>query len=180
MKREISYADLEKALVLLTKIATKEVTPRWEIAKRKRVIRVAMEPVEEAREVPEDVQEYQKKRYDVYRKYGSVVDGAVQVPKEDVGALDGDIADLEAEYASVIEQEAKRQKDIADLMKKKVEVDIDPIAYEWIGDFLDSNGVEVLMEIEMVDDPVEEEEDEEVSKERSRKARNQKKRAKKK
>lgn len=183
MKREMSYKNLERVLNLLTKIATKEVNPRWEIAKRKRVVRAELETVDEARELPDDMKKYNDKQLEIYREYGTLIGGqgaasSFRIDPENLGDVKRETDKLKEEFAEILEADKKRLEDIEELLKKTAEVDLEPIDYEWIGDFLDSNDVETLIELDMVNEPRgEDEEYEEVDQTRAKKARNQRKKA---
>jgi len=155
--RKMSHFDVERALAVFTKVAIKKPFPRWEIAERKRVLSAIMKSINEAREAPKEVQDYHRERDKIRSKYGAQIGegtGRWVVTMENKPLLEKELAALELEYQDVIEDERERIEDLVKLMKTEVEVDIEPVAYEWLGDEPDSNDVEVLMELGLVNRPV--------------------------
>lgn len=160
MEKEMLYGEIEMALDIFSKIATREVIPRWEIARRKRVLSEVYAPVEEAKETPQEMQEYNSKKIKLYRREAvDLGNGAFKVPPESVKPLKDGLNELEIEFSDVIDNEDKRLAGIAELMKKSVKVNIEPLEYEWIGDYLDANDVERLMALDMILPPKSEKED---------------------
>jgi hypothetical protein len=165
MKRQMSYGDMIIGRGLLGKITTSEVIPRWEIAERKLVFKRALEAVDTVMELSEDMKMYQEKRIDIYRKHGVFVGGdgensSFRVSAENIDGLRDELNKLDCEFSKTLGKEKRRQSDLSEILKKEADVDIEPIDYEWIGDFLDVNDVEKLMELELVNRPKEGSKDE--------------------
>ena len=55
MKRKMSYRNMERVYSILTRNVTNEPLARWETAERKRLLRVSLESINEAREDPDEI-----------------------------------------------------------------------------------------------------------------------------
>jgi hypothetical protein len=181
---DMRYVDVDELLKIFKKLAaTIEVIPRWEIAKRMKVLKSIMEPVNEARNLPESIKEYNTKQERIFEKYGTPVpaqNGGVGYRIDDWGPVNDDISKLKEENKEILEQEIKRRKDIEFLLNKEISIDIEPIDYEWCGELINGNDLVMLMEFDLVNDPKDEEEIESDNEAKIRNIRNQKKRSRKK
>lgn len=180
---DLRYRDVDGLLVLFKKLAkTKEVIPMWEIAKRIKIFKLIMEPVEEARKLSDDMKYYNEEQEKIFQKHGIPIpnqNGGVGYRIDDWKSVNDDIAELKEENKELLEHENKRRKDIEILLNKEVSVDIEPIDYEWCKDLIDGNDLSVLMEFNLVNEPKDEDETEVDDNDKIRNIKNQKKRARK-
>lgn len=149
--KEISYRNMERILIILTKNATNDVDARWEIAERKRILRSKLDSVNEAREDLPDIKEYKKDRIKILNKYGvQISEDSFKLDIKDADVAKNELNELKVKYANALEENDKRNDDINRLLDKVVSIDIEPMKYEWFGSAIDSNDIEVLMELDMV------------------------------
>lgn len=180
---DLRYRNVDGLLKILKKLAsTKEVIPMWEIAKRLKVLKSVMEPVEEARKLTDEIKNYNEEQEKIFQKHGTPVpgqNGGIGYKIDDWTSVKEDIEKLKEENKEFLEQENKRRKDIEILLNKVVSIDIEPIDYEWCKDLIDGNDLAVLMEFNLVNEPEDDEKVEVDDDEINRNIKNQKKRARK-
>lgn len=180
---DMRYVDVDELLKIFKKIAvTIEVIPRWEIAKRIKILKSVMEPVNEARKLTDDMRIYNEEQEKIFQKHGTPVsgqNGGIGYRIEDWKLVNDDIAKLKERNIELLEHEIKRKKDIEILLNKEVSIDIEPIDYEWCGELIDGNDLVTLMEFNLVNEPKDEEEIEIDDEAKIRNIRNQKKRSRK-
>lgn len=154
MKRKMSYRNMERVYSILTRNVTNEPLARWETAERKRLLRVSLESINEAREDPDEIKKYKKERYRILGKYGIHIGGdQFSIKPENADIVQEEILALKEKYFSALDAEDKRIDGIEELLDKTKEIDIEPINYEWLGDAINSNDVEILMELDLVNRP---------------------------
>jgi hypothetical protein len=188
MKKEegykgMKYRDVDALLKIFKKLAkTVEVIPRWENAKRIKILKEIIGPIDTAREVTDEMKSYYEKQDKIFEKYGTPVSsqGGMGYRIENWGPVNEEIAILKEENRDLLEKEIERKKDIELLLDKDVEVNIEPIDYEWCGDLIDGNDLVVLMDFDLVNEPMSDEEAEEAEDAKLKNIRNSKKRARKK
>lgn len=149
-KKMMSYKDIGIYLNILKKNAVISVDARWEIADRKRRLREIMEPVDEARELPDKMKEYNKEYQAIFRSLGISMGNQIKVASGKEKELEAKLLELMGRYKDVLEDEEARKEEVEKLLKREVEIDVDPISYKWCGDKLDSNDIDELMRLEMV------------------------------
>lgn len=178
--RDVDERNAEGLLAIFKKLAkTKEVIPMWEIAKRLKVLKTVMEPVEDARKLTDEMKIYSEKQEKIFEKHGTPVpnqNGGIGYRIEDWKLVNDDIEELKEENKELLEHENKRRKDIEILLNKEVSVDIEPIDYEWCNGLIDGNDLVVLMGFDLVNEP---KDDDEIEVDNDAKIKNQKKRARK-
>jgi hypothetical protein len=179
----MKYRDVDALLKIFKKLAkTVDVIPRWENAKRVKILKEIIGPIDIAREVTDEMKSYYEKQDRIFEKYGTPVSsqGGMGYRIENWGPVNEEIAILKEENKDLLEKEIERKKDIELLLDKDVEVNIEPIDYEWCGDLIDGNDLVVLMDFDLVNEPMSDEEAEEDEDAKLKNIRNQKKRARKK
>jgi hypothetical protein len=149
---KVAYSDVEKVLATLKKARVTDVFARLELAERQRTLRLIMEPVNEARELPERIKKYNSEVSGVYQKYGrrTVFPGGESGYKllpEKASEANAELAELRKKYSDDLDKEDGRMKQIAELMERPVDggFRIDILEYSWLGDNLDNNDIELLL-----------------------------------
>ena len=114
----------------------------------------SLESINEAREDPDEIKKYKKERYRILGKYGIHIGGdQFSIKPENADIVQEEILALKEKYFSALDGEDKRIDGIEELLDKTKEIDIEPINYEWLGDAINSNDVEILMELDLVNRP---------------------------
>ncbi len=182
--RMMSYQGIEDTLVIVTKIASKNVKHRLKIALRKRDLKFHMGPLEEAREVPDEIKAYSERQMKIFKRHGTQIGGQVgsyRINPEDVDVVNEKVADLGDEFAEALKAEEQRKVDVEEMMSNEVEFNVEPLENDWLGENPDSNDIERLIELDMLnfpdDDDDEDDDEEEERAEKARRARNKKKRS---
>lgn len=170
---EMTYGDVEKMYGVFVKLAnTRDVLSKWEIATRTKILRDILEPINVAREEPREVLEYKKKVEKIYQSNGTpVYDNSgkgYRVKNEDWEKINEARAELEEENADLLKAEESRKEEIAELLKKKVTFDLEPIEYKWCGE-ITGNELLMLMDFGMVKKPAAKAEKSSTKKKRTRK-----------
>lgn len=146
-------AEIEELLRIVTKIAIRDVKARKQVALIKRDLRHLMEPIDEAREVPEEMKKYNAAHLAILRQYGTPLGGAggsYSIPNAKMPEVQAAIAELNKEYAEALEREETRQKEIKELMDEPVEFKVTKLKEEWLGDNIDSNDFERLLDLDFL------------------------------
>lgn len=135
--------------------------PRWQIALRLRKLSEYVSALSDGKKPPEAVEKLIEKRQAVYDKYGMLMGDfngmrRYSIPQDKQMEVAAEILAIEIESSDAVEEEKAHAKAVKDLMKETVDVEIDPIEYEWCGSLIDANEVLVLMELGLVNEPKEE------------------------
>lgn len=173
--KKYTNRQVEAAYGVFQKIArTTEKMPRWQMGLRLCKLKDVVELYHESKKPPQAVLDLQTKRQKVYDKYGTVIGevGGMRryaFPPENQRKVAEEILSIEIENGEAFIQERDHEEFLNDLSKQTVEVDVDPIEEEWCGNLIDGNDIAVLMGLELVKEPKEENEEEEAVSHRARK-----------
>jgi hypothetical protein len=140
---------------------TTDPIPRWQMALRLRKLSEYMSALSEGKKPPEIVGQLMKKRQAVYDKYGMLMGDDLKgmrrysIPQDKQTEVAAEVLAIEIENADAVEAENAYVVAVRELLKEKVDIEIDPIDYEWCGNLIDANEVTVLMELGLINSPKE-------------------------
>lgn len=155
MKKMMKLREIERLRHLIKKgQQVVDVFNRIEFAQRGRITRELLRDVEVARELSDDMKEYQKKEADVYLKMGTRVtmpDGKIGYKIEDWAPVIETLGKLQKEYKEIIEADKRAKEDIEKLLDREVELEMDPMKNGWFENFINGDDVEFLLEHGLLD-----------------------------
>lgn len=143
-----TYGEIEELLRIVTKIASRDVKHRRDIAFIKRDLKYILEPVEEAREIPPEMKQYSEEHLAILRKYGTPMgNGGYTVPNAKLPEVQSQVSVLNEKYTKTLAEEQVRVKQIEEMMNEETDFEVNPLKEEWLGDNIDSNDFERLLDL---------------------------------
>ncbi|MDD5512056.1 MAG: hypothetical protein PHI12_14805 [Dehalococcoidales bacterium] len=147
-----TYGEIEELLRIVTKIASRDVKHRRDIAFIKRDLKYILDPVEEARDIPPEMKQYNEEHIAILRKHGTPMGaGGYSVAQAKLPEVQAQIAVLNEKYADALKAEQVRVRQIEEMMQEEIEFDVMPLKEEWLGDNIDSNDFERLLDLDFLD-----------------------------
>lgn len=152
---------LEAVNVIFQKVGRTTVSiPRWQMALRLRKLSEYVSALSDGKKPPEAVEKLIEKRQAVYDRYGMLMGDLngmrrYSIPQDKQMEVAAEVLAIEVENADAVEEEIAYSLAVKELMKETVEIEIDPIEYEWCGNLIDANEVLILLELGLINEPKE-------------------------
>ena len=151
---------LKEIMDQFTKLGmTRNVGHRIKIARILTVIKVPLEEYEFATKPSDEMLAYEDQKRMVYNRFGESrvgQGGQVQlmVQPEKREDFEQAMADLKTRYINTFSDEADRAAGVREVAEQEVELKLETgiVKAGWLGDFIDANGLSVLMEFGLISD----------------------------
>jgi uncharacterized protein YnzC (UPF0291/DUF896 family) len=140
---------------------TTDEVSRWEFAVRICKFKPFVDALNEARKPSDGAKRFQDRLQGLAMKHGSVVEEVngfrrYEIPEGTKGAFAREQEILRKEYASEFQEFVKHQENLRTLGNKEIELDIEPIKYEWCDNLINAKEVAFLMGLGLITASVQE------------------------